>query len=372
MSVAPEGDRNPKGLHDVGSPLAADRSSGVAGFFSWWCGELADLAPKGMRHAFDSTTMGATIQEVNGQLVLKRKPDAPGRVLPPEPRKASTMLPKAGVVYLLPEDGVFRRERRLPAASRAHIQEIMNLQVASETPFTVDEVYTSSIVNSEDDTAREIVVTQALAPRTTIDNIRQQLRDTFGIEPVGVDVANESGGPSGFNLLPSDDAAPARKSWLTLTNLSIVALIASGVFAAVSWRDLQQRRITSADAIIAAAEENASEAIAANKQIESGVAGIRRIAAVQQDKVTFLKVYHIVARHLPAGTWLEEFNYEAPVATVTGLSSNSAPLVEGIESSDLVKSARFTSPTVTDPRSGAERFRMEITFKTSPGPEQQP
>jgi hypothetical protein len=37
-----------------------------------------------------------------------------------------------------------------------------------------------------------------------------------------------------------------------------------------------------------------------------------------------------------------------------------------MESSDLVESAKFTSPIVTDPRSGAERFRMAVTFKSTP------
>lgn len=314
--------------------------------------------------------MGATVQEVDGQLILKRKPGAAGKVLPAEPRKVAAALPKGEVIYLLPEDGALRRERRLPSASRAHIQDIMNLQMASETPFTVDEVYTNSIVNGEDDATREIIVTQALAPRPAIDAILQRLRDTYGIELDRMDVADAAGAPSGFNLLPFDDAAPARKSWLTLTNLSIAALVIAGVFAAVSWRDLQQRRIASADAIIAAAEENASEATSAMTRINNGIAGIERIAAAQQDKTTFLRVYNLVGQLLPTGTWLEEFNFEAPVAILTGLSSNSAPLIEAIESSDLVKSARFTSPIVTDPRSGAERFRMEITFKIQPVPAQ--
>lgn len=370
MPVTPEGDRDPASANDNGSPYGVGHSSGVAGYFAWWREELSALAPKGMRQAFDSRTMGATVQEVDGQLILKRKPGAAGKVLPAEPRKVAAALPKGEVIYLLPEDGALRRERRLPSASRAHIQDIMNLQMASETPFTVDEVYTNSIVNGEDDATREIIVTQALAPRPAIDAILQRLRDTYGIELDRMDVADAAGAPSGFNLLPFDDAAPARKSWLTLTNLSIAALVIAGVFAAVSWRDLQQRRIASADAIIAAAEENASEATSAMTRINNGIAGIERIAAAQQDKTTFLRVYNLVGQLLPTGTWLEEFNFEAPVAILTGLSSNSAPLIEAIESSDLVKSARFTSPIVTDPRSGAERFRMEITFKIQPVPAQ--
>jgi len=79
-----------------------------------------------------------------------------------------------------------------------------------------------------------------------------------------------------------------------------------------------------------------------------------------------MRAYHLVASLLPDGSWLEEFSFNQPVATITGLSGNSATLVEAMESSDLVEAAKFTSPIVTDPRSGAERFRMEITFKSAP------
>ena len=52
---------------------------------------------------------------------------------------------------------------------------------------------------------------------------------------------------------------------------------------------------------------------------------------------------------------------------ITGLSSNSATLVEAFEASEAVASARFVSPIVTDSQSGAERFRLEITFKGPAG-----
>ncbi len=66
---------------------------------------------------------------------------------------------------------------------------------------------------------------------------------------------------------------------------------------------------------------------------------------------------------LPDGSWLEEFAYERPTVTLTGLSGNSATLVEAFEASDAIAGARFASPVVRDTQTGAERFRLEITFK---------
>lgn len=326
------------------------------------------MAPSGLRATLNHDPEVATVQELDGQLYLKRRSNAAPRALQMGTGKSVGNLPSGGVVYLLPEDGALRRERRLPAASRAHIHDIMNLQMASETPFTVDEVYSDSIITGEDDEAREIFVSQALAPRTAVNALVQRMRDDYRLEITGLDIADPTAanGRAGYNLLPSDKASSTGGRGLTLNRLLILVVLGAGVFAAMSWRDLQERRIAAADTLIAAAEGNASEALAVNTKITQGVEGIQKVTAETQQPLSFMSAYNVVASLLPDGSWLEEFTYDRPVAIITGLSGNSATLVEAMESSDLVESAKFTSPTVTDPRSGAERFRMAVTFKAPP------
>lgn len=307
----------------------------------------------------------ATVQEVDGQTILKRKPRSPGKPLSTNPRKAAASIPKEGVIYLLPEDGALRRDRRLPSASRAHIRDIMNLQMASETPFTVDEVYTDSIVTGEDDATREIMVSQALAPRPAIDAILQRMRDAHGIELTGVDVM-QGETRAGFNLLPADSATARRGSLLSPLRILALLFVFAAIFAAVSWRDLQERRIAASDKMIAAAEGNAGEALKVNKQLTDGIEGIEKLGIERRNPLSFLRVYNVIAGLLPDSAWLEDFSYEQPVASITGLAANSGPLIEAIESSPLVEKARFASPIVTDPRTGGERFRLEVTFKTQP------
>lgn len=378
MSIAQDGNRDPAGAHESAVPQGGS-ASGIGGFLAWWRDELVAMAPKGLRGTFNRDPEVATVQEVDGQVYLKRRSNASPRALQMGTGKPVANLPSGGVVYLLPEDGALRRERRLPAASRAHIQDIMNLQMASETPFTVDEVYSDSIITGEDDEAREILVSQALAPRAAIDALVQRMRADYGLEITGLDIADPlaANGRVGYNLLPSGKAKAGKGSGITLNRLLILGVLGAGVFAAMSWRDLQERRIASADALIAAAEGNASEALAVNTKITQGVEGIQKVTAETQQPLSFMSAYNLIASLLPDGSWLEEFNYDRPVVVITGLSSNSATLVQAMESSDLVESAKFTSPTVTDPRSGAERFRMAVTFKTpdgaaAPAPAQEP
>jgi len=313
------------------------------------------------------------VQEVDGQLVLKAKPGVPAVPLAPG-GKTPRGIPRAGVVYILSEDAALRRERRLPTASRAHVQNIMNLQMASDTPFTIEEVYADSVVTGEDDVAREIIVSQALAPRASIDALVDQMYQGYGIQLSAIDLADPGmpAGRVGYNLLPPSRRPAVKSGGSSGIRFLAFVLLGAAVFAGFAWRDLQQRRIAAADTLIATAEVGAAEAMQVSTRITQGIGGIEKVAAEQADPLGFLRVYNVVASLLPEGSWLEEFAYERPTVVVTGLSGNSATLVKAFEASDAIAGARFASPVVRDSQTGAERFRLEITFKSSgdgPAPE---
>jgi general secretion pathway protein L len=308
------------------------------------------------------------VQELDGQLVLKLKPGTPAAPLAPGGR-VPRGIPKSGVVFLLSEESALRRERRLPSASRAHVESIMNLQMASDTPFTIDEVYADSVVTGEDDAAREIIVSQALAPRASIDALIDQMEKGYGIRLSAIDIADTTmpSGRGGYNLLPASKRPAVKSGGAAGVRMLVLVLVGAAVFAGFAWRDLQQRRIAAADTVIATAEAGAAEAMEVSTRVSQGIGGIEKLATEQADPLAFLRVYNIVASLLPEGSWLEEFAYERPTVIVTGLSGNSATLVEAFEASDAIASARFASPVVRDQQTGAERFRLEITFEGPAG-----
>jgi len=306
----------------------------------------------------------AFVQEVDGKVLFQRPSEATRRVLPVASSGNRSDISGAAVLYLLPEGGVLLREKRLPRASRARVQSIMNLQLASETPFTVDEVYSDSLVVDEDDATREIVVIQALVPRSIVDGIAKDLHQTYGAKLLGVDVADptSSTGRAGFNVLPRDRRASAGGKGFSVNGVMLLILLGSALFAGWAWRDLQQRRIATAEGLLVGAEAQAAEAMRVNALVNDGVAGIEYVGAELRDPLGFFRAHEAIAALLPDGTWLEEFSYARPVASIAGLSSNSATLVEALESSDLVESAKFSSPVVADPQNDAERFRLQVTL----------
>jgi hypothetical protein len=369
VSVTGEGDRDTARAGEDDATSSVSFGTYMRDFFAWWRQELVSLTPVGWRNSLQARGPEASVQEVDGQLVLKTQPGVPGVPLVPGGTTLQSIA-GAGVVYILSEDAALRRERRLPAASRAHVQNIMNLQMASDTPFTIDEVYADSIVTGEDDTAREIIVSQALAPRASIDALIDQMHHSYGIRLAAIDLADRAMpmGRVGYNLLPLS-MRPAVKSGGS-SGIRILAFVLAGaaVFAGFSWRDLQQRRIAAADTLIATTEVGAAEAMQISTRVTQGIGGIEKLAAEQADPLGFLHVYNTIASLLPDGSWLEEFAYERPTVIVTGLSGNSATLVEAFEASGAIAGARFASPVVRDSQTGAERFRLEITFRDARAP----
>ncbi len=368
MSITGEGDRETARTGEEDAASGTSFGANVRDFLAWWRQELVSLTPASWRTSLKASGPVATVQDVDGQLVLKSKPGVPAVALVPGGRTPRG-IPKGGVVYLLSEDAALRRERRLPSASRAHVQNIMNLQMASDTPFTIDEVYADSIVTGEDDAAREIIVSQALAPRASIDALVDQLYQGYGIQLVAIDLADRAmpSGRVGYNLLPISKRPAVKSGGASGIRILAFVLLGAAVFAGFAWRDLQQRRIAAADTVIATAEVGAAEAMQISTRVTQGIGGIEKLAAEQADPLGFLRVYNIVASLLPEGSWLEEFAYERPVVIVTGLSGSSATLVEAFEASDAIAGARFASPVVSDQQTGAERFRLEITFKGPAG-----
>ena len=368
VSIAGEGDRETARSSQKDAASGAAFGANLRDFLAWWRQELASMAPGGPRNSLRTSSPAPTVQELDGQLVLKLKPGATATPLVPG-AKALRGIPKSGVVFLLSEESALRRERRLPSASRAHVESIMNLQMASDTPFTIDEVYADSVVTGEDEEAREIIVSQALAPRASIDALIDQLERGYGIRISAIDIADDAmpGGRGGYNLLPASKRPAVKSGGAAGIRMLALVLVAAAVFAGFAWRDLQQRRIAAADTVIAAAEAGAAEAMEVSTRLSQGIGGIEKLAAEQADPLAFLRVYNIVAALLPEGSWLEEFTYERPTVIVTGLSGNSATLVEAFEASDAIASARFASPVVRDSQTGAERFRLEITFEGPAG-----
>lgn len=346
-------------------------SDSLREFLVWWRDELVQLAPQWTKGLFARQDPVSTVQEVDGALRVKHQTDTEPVLLEPGLGPIQGPLGGARWVYLLPEDAVLLRQKWLPRAARAQARNIMSLQIPSETPFAIDEVYADTRIIDDDSSATEVCAVQGLAQRATVDGIVARALEVYGVRLAGVDVVDpgSANGRAGFNFMPVAKRPSAQAGRFSLNRALMIVLAGAALFAGWAWNDLQQRRIVSAEAALSAAEGRAQEALSVLAQISTGADAIALMGAALNDPLRFERVYGAAAALLPDGTWLEEFTYSRPVATITGLSDNSAALIEILEASEFVASARFVSPVVTDSQSGAERFRMEITFAPPMTPE---
>ena len=363
MSVAVDGGGDELVDQKDGTVPRASLSDSAADFLRWWGAELSAMTPGWLRNAFFPRAAVATVREIDGALFIQQ-PGGKLVELAPAPGKRRTTVGGASLVYLLPKSGALLRLKRLPRASRMHVQGIMDLQIPSETPFSIDEIYSDTRITGEDDAAGEIFVSQAIAPRLAIDDISARMLDTYGVRLAGVDVADAASASAGlgFNLLPPDVRAPIKADGVSMNLLLLALLVISVVFAGWAWRDLQQRRLASAEENLALVEVQSQGAIQVNAQVHEGIAGIQQMEDAVRDPLRFAYVFETVSALLPDGSWLEEFNYTRPQAELSGFTQSSAKMIEALEASDLVASAKFMAPVVTDPQTGAERFRLQVTF----------
>ena len=354
-------------------------ASGVAGFFAWWREELAGLAPKGMRQALRRTR---NRRHRSGswtvRLVLKRKPRRRGKVLPADPRKAAASFPRTAWSTCFPKTARCAAN----AACRAHrartSSDIMNLQMASETPFTVDEVYTDSIITGEDDATREIIVSQALAPRPAIDAIVERMREIYGIEPRrhghSRPVRPRAAPASTFS--PSMTAPPAGRAWLPRPTASAGCRCRRRPFR----RPVVARPAATPDrgrrhAHRGRRRQGGGSASNVNDAITNGIAGIQTLSAATQQRSARASCRSTISsrRCCRTGPGWKSSPTRQPVATITGLPANSATLVEAMESSDLVaiSAVRFAGRDRSAHRRRAVPYRNHLQ-DTSLAQETQP
>lgn len=347
--------------------LAGKSGSGAAGqfalqknfksYFAWWFSELASITPRWLRDAFAPGAEIPSIHEIDGQPMLIQ----PGKAPQPLSQVGHKSLGDVPAIYLLPRASALLRDARLPAASRAHAQSIMDLQIASETPFTQEEVYADTIITGENEAARELLASQAIVPRAVIDAVAGRMRGQE-IRLAAIDIADGEGAGLGFNLLPEEQRAPVKRGGATLNVILLTVLAGSAVFAGWAWRDLQTRRVATANAALSLAETQAAGAMQVHTMVTNGIVGAQQIEAVKSDPLRFAAVYEAVSATLPTGSWLDEFAYKRPEADLSGFAANSASVIEALEKSGLASSVKFVAPVVTDPRNGAERFRIKVVF----------
>ncbi len=160
------------------------------------------------------------------------------------------------------------------------------------------------------------------------------------------------------NLLPEQGRKPtpvtARRVNTLLAVLALLLLI-----SAVSLPIWHKRQvIKTLEPELQAAAQQASEVRRLREEVELLQAGSRFLIEKKQSSLLVVQVMNEITRILPDDTWINRLEISGAEVQLQGQSTAAAALIPLIESSSILRNARFRSPVTQVARSNAERFHL--------------
>lgn len=334
----------------------------VSDLLSWWGSTLSGMLPSGLVNAYSTRRRSIYLWAKDGSFAAALPGKAELGVLA-DSKQLRRRVAASDPVLLFNSDDVLVRHRRMPVTSITRLNHAMRLQITAETPFDLNEIYASARIVGEPDSDGCVLVEQAIVKRDLADACLAELH-ALEIDPAGADIVDEEGRPAGFNLLPPEKCARQGAFLPTVNRVLTFAALALTVALGASWYLDLSRQAAHLD--IAATENGkiAREVLAIQASAQTGIAAIEEIQKANSNPGRFAIAYAAVTDALGDDAWLEGFTYTGNTATLVGLTRKSDGLISSLESSPTINSARFIASVITDRRHDAERFRVEVVFKS--------
>ena len=343
-----------------GSSIGATTTSGVAGFFDWWLGELAMMVPRAQATKerptcfIDIDVGDAVVRRVGGrQRELRRivlaglTPDLDGLGRPP----------KRGPELRLPPEMVLMRRLELPRAAERQLEQILRHEFGSRIPYAAEDAYYDFEVVKR--RGRMIEVELYCALKARIDDLRARLAERR-LSPATVTVD----GAKHVDLLRSlrqGEGSTAR----TVTRLALLA--SAALLAFVVWRPLDQRMtlVAELEAETQAARAAANATLALEAEADELRARRRELTRVLSGGAPRVVLIDELSQLLPDSAWLRRLSIQGETLQLSGEAEQAAPLIAELEASELFASASFVSP-VTITKTNVERFELMLVVAEQP------
>lgn len=346
---------------DIGRRAKRSRfSEDAKEFFSWWGSTLINMMPSGLVNAYSTRRQSIYIWRTEDGFSAAR----PGKNELGDITQSTGLRRRVAAsdpVLILDSSDVLVRQRILPVASLNRLGHVMRLQVAAETPFNLDEIYSSVRTIGEPDADGNVVVEQAIVKREVADAYVEQL-SAMEVDLAGADIVDSEGRPAGFNLLPEDKQARQGAFLPTVNRILTFAAIALTAALGTSWYIDLSRQAAALEMSAAETGSIAREVLGLQAKALADVESIQQIDTAQANPGRFAAAYSAVTDALSDESWLEGLTYTGGSVILAGLTQESEKLISELEASPIVSSARFSSSVVTDRRLEAERFRVNIQF----------
>ena len=148
---------------------------------------------------------------------------------------------------------------------------------------------------------------------------------------------------------------------LLLTVILSLSVVAAGFVYLYAPLELEKRRSSEIDRMIAARKDEVRKVEEFRKQVNALAAEIDTIRSFRRQPLT-VNIVREITKILPSDIWLTHLHVSETQVEIEGYAASATGLIQKIEASPLLSRAELMSATVRDQRMNADRFgiRAEI------------
>jgi general secretion pathway protein L len=270
---------------------------------------------------------------------------------------------EADIILLLPPKNLLEKTLSFPLAAEPELRSVLYHELERLTPFRMDEFVYDYHVLSRNEAANRLLVSVALARRSTLDETASAL-EKLGIRPTAITSATDSGTPKPFNVLPVKQRFRLPFSTLPVRLPSLVAA-AFAIGAALVVPPERYERLLEQHRFEAAVVRQA--ALAASIEIEQQRAALEGSEFINQRRRGYIPPIELLTElttQLPDHTWLSRISIGRGTVQLQGESRTASGVLETIEASEFLEGAEFQSPVArASTTTGKEQFTIAAKLR---------
>ena len=342
-------------------------------FIRWWAAELIGCLPERIRPRFASNRKNLVVLLSGNRVTLERRngrrdaelgqfdltradPVSLRKTIKKLTRKAR--LHSAQVMFCLDGEQVLRRTVQLPIAAMENLREVLGFEMDRYTPFSVEETCYDFAIVGTDPNAKRVTVDLAVTTDDAVNRVFDVAK-LLGMEPACIGLAAAPGSKDvSFNFLPTKQPkvhGPVWRGFTAIVALGLAMLLANAIYLPIK---VKQDAVRLSDERLVQAHAQAIETDRLKEQFDQL---LERSSFVYRQKHALSRVTELideVTQLLPDDTWLLKFDLKEGTLRLTGFSSKALSLLELLETSQILRGVRFTSPVTRDARLGIDRFAL--------------
>jgi general secretion pathway protein L len=239
-----------------------------------------------------------------------------------------------------------------------NLREVLGFEMDRYTPFNAQETCYDFAIVGTDPNAKRVTVDLAVTTHDAVNRVFDVAK-LLDMEPACIGLAAAPGSKdASFNFLPAKQPkvhGPVWRGFTAIVALGLAILLANAIYLPIK---VKQDAVRLSDERLVQAR---AQAIETDRLKEKFDQLLERSSFVYRQKHALSRVTELideVTRLLPDDTWLLQFDLKEGTLRITGYSSKALSLLELLETSQMLRGVRFTSPVALDARLGLDRFAL--------------